>query len=390
MLPRLHFILTLLVGYRKKHLAVFVMSIAIVFLLSSVVFISSSLHESTFTTLAQQADITVQKQKGGRLEDVPQAWLDQFLNIKGVTEAQGRVYGMHFYEPKEHYFFIVGVDFYDKQIVQSLQTLVDTLDVEEFLSKKQMIIGAGVKAFLDDLHYFKYYTFRPPDRSKQKVYIYNHFKHESDILTNDMVIMDISLARKILGIQEGYFSDIILKVPNKKEREMVYEKLIISHFDTRIITKKDIAKHYKKLFNYKGGVFMVLYIFAIVTFLLLLYQRYSMVESLDLKEIVILRSTGWSIEQIISFKLVENFIVVFSAYLMGIVLAYIYVFFLDAPLLRDIFLGSANLSIHPEFIPYIKSLDLLILFGIFVLPFLLVVVVPVWKLCVKDMSEMIR
>ena len=390
MLNRLNFLLLLLLNYKRRYISTFLLSSGLIAILASVLFLSTSIQEELMNTLEDQADFTVQHYKSGHLLNTPEKWIEEYLNIPGVAKVQGRVYGAHYYEPKEQHFILVGLDMYDAQIVKGMQKLINTLDIEKFLERKNMIIGSGVKEFFDKYHYTKYYIFRPPDRSKEKVYIYKEFPKGSDLLTNDMIVMDMPLAKKILGIKRGYVSDIIIELSNPDEYQKVYEKLIISHFDTRIITKKDIAKHYTKLFNYKGGVFMVLYIFSIVTFLLLLYQHYFMVESSDLKEIVILRTTGWSIEQIISFKLVENFIVVLSAFFIGVILAYIYVFFLDAPLLRNIFLGSANLNIHPEFTPYIKPLDLFILFGIFVLPFLLVVVIPVWKLCVKDMSEMIR
>jgi ABC-type lipoprotein release transport system permease subunit len=253
-----------------------------------------------------------------------------------------------------------------------------------------MIIGEGVKEFLDDLHYFKYYTFRPPDKSKEKVYIYNKFPHATSLLTNDMVIMDIALARKILGIPQGYFSDIILKVPNKKEHQMVYEKLFLTHFDMRIITKEDIAKHFKKLFNTKGGVFLILYIVVLVSFLLLLYQRYSMVGSGEKKEIALLRSVGWRIEQVLWLKVVENGIIALSAFLLGVIFAYVYVFFADAPLLRDIFLGTNNFSAHLSLYPVIHLGDIALLFAFFVIPFLVAVVVPLWRLSITDISEVLR
>ena len=390
MLNKFHFLLLLLINYRKKHIAIFFLSTMLVAILASVLFISSSLQKDINITLEQQADFTVQHFRAGHLLDTPSSWIDEYLNIAGVANVEGRIYGMHYYEPKEQYFMIIGVDFYDKQIVKGMQELIENLDVEKFLAKKNMIIGAGVKDFFDKYSYTKYYTFRPPDRSKEKVYIYDEFPKESTILTNDMIIMDKPLARKILGIKDGFVTDIILKITNQNEYQKIYEKLIVSHFDTRIITKKDIAKHYKKLFNYKGGIFMVLYIVAIVTFLLILYQRYSMVQNSDVKEINILRSVGWQVNEIISFKLLENFIVAFVAYIVGVIFAYIYVFFLGAPVLRNIFLGSANLQIHPSFIAVVPTSELIILFGIFVLPFLLAIVIPVWRLCVRDMSEVLR
>jgi ABC-type lipoprotein release transport system permease subunit len=390
MLPKFHLLLLFLYNYKKKHIAVFLLSSLLIGILASVLFLSSSIQKDLESSLEQQADFTIQRFEAGHLLNAPKKWIEEYLQIPGVTQVQGRIYGSHYYEPKEQYFMVVGADFYDEQIVKGMQTFIDNLDVEKFLARKNMIVGAGVKEFLDEYHYTKYYIFRPPDRSKEKVYIYNEFVKESRILTNDMVLMDISQARKILGVKDGFVTDIVLNISNQDEYQKIYEKLIISHFNTRIITKKDIAKHYTKLFNYKGGIFVVLYIIAIVSFLLILYQRYSMVQTVDVKEIAILRSVGWRVDEIITFKIAENFIVALFSYLSGVMIAYIYVFFLGAPLLRNIFLGDENLVNHPLFYPSINPLDLVLLFGAFILPFLLSIIIPVWRLSVREMSEVMR
>jgi ABC-type lipoprotein release transport system permease subunit len=387
---KFNFLLILLVTYRKKHIAIFFISALLIALIASVLFISSSLQKDIFATLDAQADITLQKYQAGKVMNVPSKWLDEALNIPGVTKAQGRIYGMHFYEPKEQYFMIVGVDFYDEQIAKNMQEVIKGIDIDKFLSQKNMLIGSGVKEFLDEYEYKGYYTFRPPDRSIEKVYIYGVLPKSSTLVSSDMILMDIQEARKILGIKEGCYSDIVLEVPNKDERQTVYEKLLISHFNTRIITKEDIAKHYKNLFNYKGGIFIVLYTIVLTTFLLILYQRYSMIKSADAKEIAILRSVGWNIKEIIYFKLTENLIVAIFAYILGIFIALIYVYILNAPLLKNIFLGYSNLTNSATFSPDIHFSDLSLLFFLFVVPFMLAVIIPVWRVAITEANEVLK
>jgi ABC-type lipoprotein release transport system permease subunit len=387
---KFNFLLILLRNNPKKHLAVFTLSSLLIWLLASVLFISSSLQKDIFSTLDAQADITLQRYKHGLRLDTPQSWVDEALSIQGVSKAQGRIYGQHYYEPKEQYFTIVGIDFYDEQVQEELSKLLKNIDIEKFLSRKNMIIGSSVKEFFDEYAYTKSYTFRPPDRSKEKVYIYDILPKESSLIGSDVIVMDKQEARKILGIKEGYVSDVVLKVPNKQEHQMVYEKLIMTHFDSRIITKEDIAKHYKNLFNYKGGVFFILYLIALTTFLLLLYQRYSMIKTEDAKEIAILRSLGWQIKEIIWFKILENFILVFFAYLTGVTAALIYVYYFNAPLLKYIFVGFNNLNIDASFSPSIQLSDLSLLFIFFVVPFLLAVVIPVWKLAITEPNEVMK
>lgn len=390
MLNKLNFLLILLVTYRKKHLSIFIISTLLISLVSSIFFLSSSIKRDIYSTLSHQADFTLQRYKAGKVLNTPEIWIDEFLNINGISNVQGRVYGMHYYEPAEQYFMIVGIDFYDKQVVENMQNLIDSIDIDSFLEKKNMIIGSDVKKFLDEYHFFDYYTFRPPNRSIEKVYIYDTFDKQSDILSNDMIIMDISDARTILGLEEGYVTDIVLGVPNYEELETIRIKLKVSHFDMRVITKDDIKKYYENLFNYKGGVFLVLYLTTLATFLLILYQRYSMIKEVDAKEIAILRVLGWRINEIIWFKLSENFFVVLSAYLLGVIVAYLYVFILDAPLLKYIFLGYSNLDNSTSFSPNISMQELSLIFLLFIVPFLIAILIPLWRVSIKEPSEIIK
>lgn len=390
MLNKLNFLLILLITYRKKHLSIFILSTLLIALMSSVLFISSSIKKDIFSTLENQADFTVQKYVAGRVLNAPESWIDEFYTIDGVQNVQGRIYGTHYYEPAEQYFIIVGLDFYDTQVIKEMKTLVEGIDMDDFLAKKNMIIGSDVKKFLDEYHYFDYYTFRPPDRSIEKVYIYDKLKSSTDIVSGDMIIMDIANARKILGVEDGTFSDIILQAPNLKERETINTKLRVSHFDMRIIQKNDIQNYYENLYNYKGGLFLSLFIIVFMSFGLILFQRYSMISSVDAKEVALLRLSGWKINEVLWFKISENFIVILSAYFSGIFLAYFYVYFLNAPLLKNIFLGYSNLGSSTIFSPSFTLSDLVLIFLSFVIPFLLAIIIPLWRVSIKEPTEVMR
>ena len=391
MLHKFNFLLLLLQKNAKRHLMVFVMSSVMIALLGTVLFISSSIQKDLSFTLKNQPDFTIQRFVAGKSLNTPKAWIDEFLNISGVKSAQGRLYATHYYESKEHHFMIVGLDLFDTQTSQAMQKLVEGIDINAFLEKKNMLIGSGVKEFFDTYHYFDYYIFRPPDRSREKVYIYGTIPKESALVSNDMILMNQESAAKILGVAPEYVTDIAVYVTKDQERDTVYEKLILSHFDARIIQKKDIAKHYENLFNYKGGVFLVLYTITLALFLLILYQRYSMIQNYDTKEIAILRTVGWSINHIVWLKLIENAIVSVTAYMSGIIFAYVYVFFFNAPLLREIFLGFNNLSNKSvSFSVTVDFSNLFLLFLLFVIPFLLAIIIPLWRLATAETSEVFR
>ncbi len=379
-----------LISSKQKHIAIFLLSIIIIFILSSVLFISKSLQYTMMQTLDQQADFTIQKLRAGKVVDTPQDWADEFITIDGVTASNARVYGQYWYEPDEKYFTIVGIDMFEPNIVKNLNNLIKDIDIKEFLSKPYMIVGSGVKEFLANYHYFKEYNFRTPSRSIQKVYIYDVLPKDINIVSNDTILMPIDLAKKILGIDEDKSTDITLSVPNKLERENIKIKLILKHFDSRIILKEDIQKAYENMFNYKGGLFLILYIVVLVTFILILYQRYNTISSSDKKHIGILRFLGWSIKDVLYLKVLENLIIAISAFVVGIILAYIYVFIFNAPFLSNIFFGFNNISNDVQYVPYIPFGLFFTLFFFFVVPFISAVLIPVWRVAIIDPLEAMR
>ena len=386
----INFLAVLLYKYRVKHLWVLFISSFLVALISSFFFVSSSIKNHMLSNLKVQSDFVVQKYRAGKVEDIPQEWLEGFSKIKGIKSLAPRVYGMHFYDPAETYFMIVGIDFSNELSLKQFKKAFPSVDVNEFLSKDNMIIGEGAKKLFDYYEYKDYYTFRPPDRSKQKVYFHSDFNRETQIFTNDMILMDIKLAKKILGLKEAYFTDIAIDIDTPELLEDVRTSLILSHFNMRIISKDYMRTHYENLFNYKGGVFLALYIFSLITFLLILYQRYSTITHSDAKEIAILRVCGWKISDVIYLKLAENFIVAFISYMIGIILAYVYVYILKAPLLKEIFLGFKNLENSTSFLPTIELSSLFAIFFLFIVPFMLVILIPVWKVSISEPVEVMK
>ena len=132
---------------------------------------------------------------------------------------------------------------------------------------------------------------------------------------------------------------------------------------------------------------MILYLVTLVTFMLILYQRYSMVYSTERKEIGILRAIGWSIKDILKLKFFENLIIVVMSFALGVIVAYLYVFILDAPLLKQIFLGDANIAHSIHFVPVVKFGLLGSIFLFYAVPFLAAVLIPAWKVAVTPPKE---
>jgi len=383
----LHFLTLLLFKQKSKHIGTVLVSVMLIFLLSSVLFISSSLESSLMKTLQGEADFTVTKLKAGETTQTPNEWMDKIEQINGISALSPRIYGRYFYAPKEKSFLIVGVDFFEEQNAKTIQKLIDGLDLKAFLSTDSMIVGAGVKQFLE-AHYFKnYFTFKTSQGRFKKVKILSTLPSQHNLIANDMVLMPIELAREVLGMAEEEITDITFNVPNDAEWSTIIAKLHLMFNDVRVVEKKEIQKAYENLYNYKGGLFLILYLITLLTFVLILYQRYTMVYSSERKEIGILRAIGWSIQDILKLKFYENIIIVMVSFVLGVVLAYGYIFMLDAPLLSQIFLGGANLENYVVFTPVVPFGLLGSIFLFYAVPFLAAVLIPAWKIAVIPPKE---
>ena len=385
-----NFLFLLLFTHKSKHLAIFFISILIVFLSSSILFISNTLKKEIFTTLKNQSDFVIQKINSGKSQYTPISWIEDFKEISGVKDVQQRVYGQYYFMPEDAYFTIVGIDLFEEGSSKNIKELLKVLNISEFLQSDSMIIGNGIKKLFDKYRYTDSYDFKLFNNDLKEIKIFKDLPQKANLVANDLIIMDINLAKEILNIKEDEATDIVLNVPNNLERANVKDQLILKHSNTRILQKENLKKEYENMFNYKGGIFLILFIVVILTFTLILYQRYSMISLGDKKEIGILKAVGWSIKDILKLKIMENFIVAFMAFIIGIILSYIFVFILNAPILKNIFIGSQNLQNDFIFNTNIQIDSLITLFLFFMIPFLSAVLIPVWKVAIIDSTQSMK
>ena len=385
-----NFLFLLLSKHKTKHIAIFIISVLIVFLSSSILFISSSLKKEIFSTLENQSDFIIQKMDGGKIQYIPTSWIDDFKEINGLEKVQQRVYGQYYFMPEDIYFTIIGVDLFEDTVNKNIQNLLKALNISDFLQNDSMIIGNGVKKLFDKYHYFDTYSFKLSNNDLKNIKIFKDLPQAANLIANDLIIMDISLAKEILNINENEATDIILNVPNNLERQNVKDQLILKHSNTRILQKDQLKKEYENMFNYKGGIFLILFIIVILTFTLILYQRYSMISMGDKKEIGILKAVGWSIKDIIKLKIMENFIVAFMAFVIGTILSYIYVFIFNAPILKNVFIGTSNMQNDFIFNGNVQIDSLISLFLFFMIPFLSAILIPVWKVAIIDSTQSMK
>lgn len=379
----INLIFLLLHKQKTKYISIFILSTLTIFLLSTVIFIKSSLQNEILKTLESHNDFIIQKEFGGRIFDIENQLEDRLKNIYGVKNITKRVYGRYKFLSEDVYFTIIGVDF------SNLNKELKNLGLQN-ISKDEMIVGFEVDNLLKKYKYTNYYDFFLPNKEIKKVKIAKVLEKESNIISSDIIILDINLARDILGINRDFSTNIAFDVPNELERANIKQKLQRLDLDLNIIQKEDILKKYETIFNYKGGVFLILYLVVLFAFIMILYQRYSQVSINERKQIAIFKAIGYSVRDIIKIKMSENFVVAFVSYLFGVLLAYFFVFILNAPILKNIFIDFSNIKNDFIIYPYIEFSTFVTLFLFFMVLFLSSVLIPVWKISAINPYESLR
>jgi ABC-type lipoprotein release transport system permease subunit len=375
---------------RSKNIFILILFTLLTALLSSVFFITTSIKHELETTVDALPQIVVQKIKAGRHYDIDTSVADKILNLTGVSEATPRVWGYYYFENAGVNFSIMGIDQYEQQYKESFNTIVDKFDFDKLHQKREMVVGEGVKKVMEENYYNQYFNFIKPDGTFEKVTIAGTFKADTRLESNDMILMSTQSVREIFNIAEDRATDIVVKVPNPEEIATIASKIKLIYPDTRVITNSDLKISYQNIFDYKSGVFLALFTITIFTFFMIIYDKASGLSSEEKREIGILKATGWKVDDILKEKFYEAFIISFLAFLMGILLAFAFVYLLQAPLLREIFVGYSQLK-TPFELPFIFDTQTLFLVFFLSVPiYIAATIIPSWRAATLEVDEVIR
>ncbi|MEA1891203.1 MAG: FtsX-like permease family protein [Campylobacterota bacterium] len=375
---------------RQKYKSFFIVTVLtlLIFLLTTVFFITNSIRYELNTTVDALPEIVVQKIKAGRHYDIDVEVQDEILAITGVTDAVARVWGYYYFENAGVNFSVIGIDEFEVQYKNSLSHIVK--DFKFDLDDASMVVGIGVKETMRKNYYKDYFNFIKPDGTLKKVVFDGVFDGDTELESNDMIVMSKEDVREIFDIEESMATDIVVKVSNPDEVQTIASKIKNLYPDSRIITKNDLKISYQNIFDYKSGIFLALFIISLFTFFIIIYDKASGLSSEEKREIGILKAIGWRVDDVLREKFYEGFVISFVAYMSGVILAFWFVYILQAPLIQNIFTGYSQLKTGFE-LPFIFDVQTLFLVFFLSVPvYIAATIIPSWRTATLDADEVIR
>ena len=378
---------------RSKNILILIIFVLLVFAVSAILFITGSLTKEMMITSNDLPDITVQRILGGRQVNIPASYIPEIEEIPGVEAVETRVWGYFYLASLQANFTIYGMDLnlLEEGEYRKIVNWENVPDQAEKNPDFQMIVGQGVYELLKDIQMEKAYLFYQPSWEKPIPFdIMGTFKTETELQSNDLMVLQTEGARRVLELPPDEFSDLVVYVPNPEEIENIALKIRRYFPELRTVTRAQIQNTYASVFGWKSAFVLSSLLVAIFAFLILIWDKASGLSPDEKREIGILKAIGWDTDVVLSVKFWEGFILSGIASLAGILLAYAYIYWLRAPGLREIFIGWS--TIYPSFqlIPDVDPKFLLLIVTISVVPYLAVTVFPAWKAAITDPDVIMR
>jgi len=366
----LDFALSSLLRRKRKNIALVIMYTSLIFILASVIFFTEAIKREACILLENSPEMIVQKTMAGRHDLIPDDYIRSIESIRGVQSVRGRLWG-YYYEPTR------GANY--------------TLTVPEDFSfgKGYIAIGKGVSRTLEagkgDLVPFRAYN-----GSYVSLEVADVMTAESEIISSDLVLLSEPDFREISGAPGGFFTDLGVRVRNAKELPVIADKIRRVLPDTRPILKNEIVKTYETIFDWRGGIVMVILMSAVFAFVILAWDKATGLSSEEKREIGILKGIGWETSDVLWLKFWEGAVVSLTSFFLGVILAYVHVFLASFILFEPVLKGWSVL--YPEFrlVPFIDPFQIMTIFFLTVLPYTAATIVPSWRAATIDPDSVMR
>ncbi len=366
----LDFTLSSLLRRKGRNLALLAVYTLVVFVIASLIFFVQALKHEARELLVQAPDMVVQRMVAGRHDPIPVAQAEAIRAIRGVEEVEPRVWG-YYYDP------VFGGNL--------TMMAVDDPD----LQPDSVWIGKGVARSMrvneGDLISLRGYDGQPMLFAVQKV-----LPEAAELVSSDLILMSEKDLRTLFHFPEGQATDFAITAGNPRELPTIAAKIVELFPDARPIMKSEILRTYEAVFDWRGGLMVVVLGSAILAFIIFAWDKATGLSAEERKEIGILKSIGWESSDVLLLKFWEGSVVSLTAFLSGVLLAYLHVFLFGASLFEHALKGWSVLFPRYRLVPALDGYQLTVLFFLTVLPYTAATLVPIWRAATVDPDAAMR
>lgn len=366
---------------KYKNIAIILVYTFTIAVLASILFLTHSLKTEASYLLDEAPELIVQKLAAGRHDLIPIDYAAQISKLPGVAEVRPRFWGYYYDALTEANYTLLEVS--------SGQPRLDMLQGRLPSAPGECAIGAGVAEVRrigtgDDL------ILIDSSNIGVSLEVTGVFSSKSDLLTNDLVILGREDLIAFFGYPADLATDLAVRVNNPREVNTIAAKIKRQWPNSRPISRSEILRTYDAVFNWRSGMMLSVFAAALVAFCILAWDKATGISVEEKREIGILKAVGWETSNILELKFWEGTALSLTSLLLGLLAAYVHVFFLGATLLTPVIKGWSVLFPPFHLIPFIDPYQVLVIGFLTVPPYVVSTLVPSWKAAITDPETAMR
>ena len=357
-----------------KNLGLTLVYALVVFLLGSVMLFGSAVRREAAAILADAPEIVAQNMVMGRHELATGADLDALKGLRGVRRVEPRLWGY----------------LWDSAGAANYTLMVPSpTDGAHAVAAGESIVGEAV-ARARKLTVGKPFFLVSPTGKFLRTRVKAVLSDASALVSADLVLVDEASFRTFFGLPADRWTDFALTITNPREVSTVSEKASVKLPGYRFVTRADIHRTNEALFSWREGLALALFASSLLAFVILAFDKASGLSAEERREIGILKAIGWETSDVLRMKLWEGVVISLTAFLLGLLAAWVHVSAFSAGLFEPVLKGWSTL--YPQFAlsPRIDALEIATLALMTVVPYTAATVVPIWKTAVTDPDTVMR
>lgn len=364
------FCLSALLRRKLKNVALLMGYTLIVFLLTSVLFFTGALRKEATAVLQGAPDITVQRMVAGRAMPIPLNYQNAIASIRGVRKVTPRRWG-YYYHPAAKANYTVMVD------------------TDAGSAPGTVRIGAGVARTWTTAENGSM-VFKTADGQTLSLTITKRLASDTELVSADLILVHPDDFQTIFGMDHDMATDLTVTVRNPNEIQTIAEKIVGLLPDTRPVLREEILRTYGALFDWRGGYMIVMLTGTLLAFFIFALDKATGLSAEERGEIATLKAIGWDTGDVLRLKFYEGLVVSLSAFLMGVIGAYLHVFLADGTLFAHAIKGWGILYPQLNLVPAVDLYQLTSVFGLTVFPYALITIIPAWRAATIDPDAVMR